>query len=123
MDPAMRDVDLEEQLPISHEQKLPLFLNPNKPNAPNEYLTLNDDDPIFATSFEMLIKECFRDNKHFILAKMQTRSVTSYKQSHSHFYNAYGILGLIYQKRRDEIVGRFHHLYPISAKNPMTNQV
>ena len=76
MDPAMRDVDLEDQFPISNEQKLPLFLNPSKLG---EYLTLTDDDSIFATSFEMLIKECFRDNKHFILAKMQTRSVSSYK--------------------------------------------
>ena len=97
MDPRMRDVDLEEQLPISQDDKLPLFLTPkNLNNNPSEYLTLSDDDPIFATSFEMLIKECFRDNKHFILAKMQTRSVTSYKQSHSHFYNAYGIIGLIF---------------------------
>ena len=97
MDPQMRDVDLEEQLPISHEDKLPLYLNPiNRNKGPSEYLPLTDDDPIFATSFEMLIKECFRDNKHFILAKMQTRSLTSYKQSHSHFYNAYGIIGLIF---------------------------
>jgi hypothetical protein len=97
MDPQMRDVDLEEQLPISLEDKLPLYLTPNNRNkGPSEYLPLGDDDPIFATSFEMLIKECFRDNKHFILAKMQTRSLTSYKQSHSHFYNAYGIIGLIF---------------------------
>jgi hypothetical protein len=97
MDPHMRDVDLEEQLPITQEDKLPLFLTPNnRSKGPSEYLPLTDDDPIFATSFEMLIKECFRDNKHFILAKMQTRSVTSYKQSHSHFYNAYGIIGLIF---------------------------
>lgn len=90
---------------------------------PDEYLTITDDDPIFATTYEMLIKECFRDNKHFILAKMQTRSVTSYKQCHSHFYNAYGILALIFYKKREEVVGRFHHQHPISAKNPMTNQV
>lgn len=75
----MRDVDLEEQLPISHEDKLPLYMSINNSIKPNEYLSLSDDDPIFATSFEMLIKECFRDNKHFILAKMQTRSLTSCK--------------------------------------------
>lgn len=71
----------------------------------------------------MLIKEAFRADKHFILAKMKTRSTNAFTQSHSHFFNAYGILRLIFKKRQEDIVGRFHHKYPMSAKNPLTNNV
>ena len=90
---------------------------------PDEYLNIAESDPIFSSSYEMLIKETFRDHKHFIIAKIQTRSITAYVQSHSHFFAAYGIMKLIFKKRRDEIVGRFHHEHPISAKNPLTNNV
>jgi hypothetical protein len=90
---------------------------------PDEYLDLEEVDAIFSTSYEMMIKEAFRDNKHFILAKIQTRSLTSYVQSHSHFFNAFGIMKLIFKKKRDEVVGRFHHQFPITAKNPLTNNV
>jgi hypothetical protein len=76
---------------------------------PEEYLDILEIDPIFSTSYEMMIKEAFRADKHFILTKIQTRSMTSYVQSHSHFFNAYGIMKLIFKKKRDEIIGRFHH--------------
>ena len=72
-------------------------------------LDIIETDPIFSTSYEMMIKEAFRGDKHFILAKIKTRSQTSYVQSHSHLFNAYGIMRLIFKKRRGEIVGRFHH--------------
>lgn len=39
----------------------------------------------------------------------------------SHFFNAYGILKLLFKKRESEFVGRFHERYPITAKNPITN--
>jgi hypothetical protein len=117
----------EEQQPIQSDQKLPLFQVPESDRPPNcypdEYLDLEEVDAIFSTSYEMMIKEAFRDNKHFILAKIQTRSLTSYVQSHSHFFNAYGIMKLIFKKKRDEFVGRFHHQFPITAKNPLTNNV
>ncbi|TNV79911.1 hypothetical protein FGO68_gene15764 [Halteria grandinella] len=76
----------------------------------------------------MMIKEAFRDDKHFLLAKIQTRSTSQINgaftvHSHSHFFNAYGIMKLIFKKRRDEIVGRFHHNHPMSAKNPLTNNL
>ena len=77
--PLRPNEELEEQRILSTEGKLPLFMSPDHGAMPDEYITITDDDPIFATSYEMLIKECFRDNKHFILAKMQTRSVTSYQ--------------------------------------------
>ena len=76
----------------------------------------------------MMIKEAFRADKHFILAKVKTRSNPSSKEEslilpHSHFFNIYGILKIIFKKKREEVVGRFHQKYPISSKNPLTNQV
>lgn len=41
-------------------------------------MNIAESDPIFSSSYEMLIKETFRDNKHFIIAKIQTRSITAY---------------------------------------------
>jgi hypothetical protein len=38
-----------------------------------EYLDLQETDPIFSSSFLMMIKESFRQNKHFIVAKIQSR--------------------------------------------------
>jgi len=37
-------------------------------------IDIKEIDPIFSTSFEMMIKEAFRADKHFYLAKMKTRS-------------------------------------------------
>jgi hypothetical protein len=39
-----------------------------------EYLDLKEVDPIISTSYEMMIKEAFRADKHFLLAKLKTRS-------------------------------------------------
>jgi hypothetical protein len=109
----MYDVDLGEQPVQDDGPKLPIYMQAEidrKPNSPpEEYVPLNEIDPIFSSSYEMMIKECFRDDKNFILAKIKTRSVTSYVSSHSHFFNAYGILRVIFKKRREEVVGRFHH--------------
>ena len=41
----------------------------------------------------------------------------------SHFFNAYGILKLIFKKRGADFIGRFHDRYPITVKNPITNCV
>jgi hypothetical protein len=61
--------------------KLPLFMTPEAERPPNTrpegYVDLSETDAIFSTSYEMMIKEAFRDNKHFIIAKIQTRSITS----------------------------------------------
>ena len=88
-------------------------------SGPDERLEIGETDPIFSTSYEMMIKEAFRADKHFILAKIKTRSVAA--QAHSHFFNAYGIMRLIFKKKGTEVVGRFHHLHPLTAKNPLTN--
>jgi hypothetical protein len=39
-----------------------------------EDLDIKDIDPIFSTSFEAMIKEAFRADKNFYLAKMKTRN-------------------------------------------------
>jgi hypothetical protein len=72
---------------------------------PDEFFDSGETDPIFSSSFEMMIKEAFRSDKHFILAKIKTRSKAA---AHSHFFNAYGIMKIIFKKRREELVGRFH---------------
>jgi hypothetical protein len=81
-------------------------------------------DPIFSTSYEMMIKEAFRADKNFILAKMKTRS-TNLKEvnfsSHSHYFNIHGILKILFKRKGQEIVGRFHAKHPLSSKNPLTN--
>jgi len=43
--------------------------------------------------------------------------------NHSHFFNAYGILRLLFKKKQEELVGRFHEQFPIAVKNPITNSV
>ena len=43
--------------------------------------------------------------------------------NHSHFFSAYSILRLIFKMKGSEFVGRFHENYPITVKNPITNQV
>jgi hypothetical protein len=35
-----------------------------------EYLNLEETDPIFCSSFSMMIKQAFRNDKHFIIAKI-----------------------------------------------------
>ena len=106
----------------SNEDKIPLYVTDGEVE---DFLDLKEVDPIISTSYEMMIKEAFRADKHFLLAKLKTRSNSekeSYK-THSHFFNLYGIMKILFKKRRDEIVGRFHHKYAMSAKNPLTNQV
>ncbi len=106
----------------NYEDKLPLFISDD---YVEDHLDLKEIDPIISSSYEMMIKEAFRSDKHFILAKLRTRSTSgkdSY-QTHSHFFNIYGILKIIFKQRRDEVVGRFHPKYAMSAKNPLTNQV
>jgi len=44
-------------------------------SGPDERLEFKETDPIFSTSYEMMIKEAFRADKHFILAKIKTRSL------------------------------------------------
>ena len=52
--------------------------NERKPGSgPDERLEIGETDPIFSTSYEMMIKEAFRADKHFILAKIKTRSVAA----------------------------------------------
>lgn len=74
-----------------------------------EWIDIQEVDPIFSTTFEMMIKEAFRADKNFILAKVLTRSQAQTIESHSHLFNIYGILRLLFKKKGDEVVGRYHH--------------
>ena len=86
-----------------------------------------------------MIKDAFAEGKHFMLAKIQTKQeITASNNAsdtktptdqhnntvnHNFFYNAYGILKLLFQKKNGYFVGRFHERFPITAKNPVTNSV
>lgn len=100
---------------------MPLFI---EDDHIKEYLDLNEVDPIISSTYEMMIKQAFRADKNFILAKLKTRSTLpkdSKTSTHSHFFNLFGIMKILFKKKGSEIVGRFHHKHPISAKNPLTN--
>jgi hypothetical protein len=58
-------------VPNPSDDKLPLYIDTE---IPNEYISIKEIDPIFSTSYEMMIKEAFRADKHFILAKILTRA-------------------------------------------------
>ena len=103
------------------------------------YLDLNDQDAIYGSSFSMMIKEAFRQDKHFILAKLKSRGQDKFETfekgsavnsenilSHegeiiSTFFNAYSILKLIFKKKNADFVGRFDLMNPLTAINPLTN--
>jgi hypothetical protein len=88
-------------------------------------LRLDENDPIFATTYKQMISESFAEGKHFFLARVISKSLDAMEltQNHSQFFNAYGILKLLFKRRQNELVGRFHERYPISVKNPITNSV
>jgi hypothetical protein len=104
----------------------------------DDFIDLKEVDPITNSSFEMMIKVAFRSDKNFVLAKVKTRSLQSQKEqalsqeghsalvgcnsvTHSHFFNLHAIVKLLFKKKGDEIVGRFHSKHPITSKNPLTN--
>jgi hypothetical protein len=97
-----------------------------------DFLDLNDTDPIYGSSFRMMIKEAFRNDKHFILAKLTTRGKDKFdcasendvkiiNSQISSYFNAFSILKLIFQKKNEEFIGRFHNQNAINAINPLTN--
>ena len=45
----------------------------NDEGVVKETLQLNEIDPIFATTFDQMIKESFAEGKHFFIAKIQSR--------------------------------------------------
>lgn len=88
-------------------------------------LSLDDVDPVSQAPFREMITEAFSQGKHFFLAKINAKNFNEYSQAddanHSHFYNAYSIIRLLFKKRNNMFVGRFHETYPITVKNPATN--
>ena len=90
-----------------------------------------------------MIEEAFREDKHFIVAKIQSRSEDRfddrmmetdpikegsriYRQQGnliSNLVNAYGILKLIFKKKNNIFYGRFSEPNPVTTTNPITNKV
>lgn len=71
-----------------------------------------------------MITESFAEGKHFFVAKILTKNIHEADPdaaNHSFYYNAYSILRLLFKKKNDQFVGRFHERYPITVKNPITN--
>ena len=105
----------------------------------SDFLDLNEIDCIYGSKFGMMIKEAFRDDKHFIFARLKSRGIDKFENeegkeevNHDSFiklegkivsndFNVYTIIKLLFKKKNEEFIGRFHHLYPITAVNPLTN--
>lgn len=87
----------------------------------NLKLDLQDMDGILGSTFEMLIKETFRADKHFIIARMKSRHEASFTKQFSSFFCIYSVMKMIFKKKGAETISRFHPTCAISAKNPMTN--
>ena len=79
-------------------QKLSLY---NEDGEVGHQIDLSDKDPIFHARYDSMIHECFSQGKHFILAKIITKKPQdsdgkNEESDHFHFFNAYGILKLIF---------------------------
>ena len=46
--------------------------------GPSDFLDLNEMDCIYGSKFSMMIKEAFRDDKHFILARLKPRGTDKF---------------------------------------------
>jgi hypothetical protein len=112
-----------------------------------EFLDLNETDVIYGSTFEKMIKEAFRSDKNFIVAKLKSRATDKFETTEKvysakyedkeeweslfkqegqeilSYFNAYSIIKLMFKKKNDEYVGRFHEKHSISAMNPLTNSV
>ena len=92
-----------------------------------------------------MIKEAFRDDKNFIVARLKSRASDKFdnkiypesrvsdhiKESRtllakegkvlSNHFNIYSIIKILFKKRGDEFVGRFDPDYTLASLNPLTN--
>ena len=87
------------------------------------WLDLREKDCIFCMSFRDMVGEAFRSGKHFLVAKMTSRSDADLSKTTYQLYNAYSVLRLIFKMRGAELVGRYHSRVSFFAKNPLTNCV
>lgn len=91
----------------------------------------------------MMIKEAFRADKHFIIAKLSSRGADKFVSEEcpssydvetevenllkqegeiiSNYFNVYSIIKLLFQKKGEDFVGRFHPEIAITSINPLTN--
>ena len=108
-----------------------------------DFLDLEETDAVYGSLFNMMIKEAFRDNKNFIVARVKSRGTDKYDNSRvprdpdyeeesqsilrkegpvlTNHFNIYSIVKLIFKKRGEEFVGRFHSECSVTALNPLTN--
>lgn len=106
----------------------------------SDFLDLNEIDCIYGSKFGMMIKEAFRDDKHFILARLRSRGQDKFENEEENDegkeaeklllkeskivvndFNIYSIMKILFKKKDGEYIGRFHQKYPITAANPLTN--
>ena len=107
-----------------------------------EFLDLSETDCIYGSEFQMMIKEAFRADKHFIVAKLKSRGTDSFNMDYTskydlhseitkileqegevvnNYFNVYSILKLLVRKKGQDFVGRYHPEFAISSLNPLTN--
>ena len=102
-------------------------------------------DSIYGSSFAMMVKESFRDDKNFIVAKMKSRGTANFKAEESNssqdyeeesreilkqegkiisnHFNIYSVLKILFRKKGQTLVGRYdkESSLPMTALNPLTN--
>jgi hypothetical protein len=107
-----------------------------------EYLDLGETDCIYGSEFGMMIKEAFRADKNFVVAKLKSRGTDNFDMDYTskydlqteifkildqqgevlnNFFNVYSIIKLLVRKRGDDFVGRYHPDSAIASLNPLTN--
>lgn len=88
---------------------------------------LDDTEAISNSSYRDLIEDACKAGQSMIIARLQTRDKADFRKKYfHHFYgpNLIKILFKVFQMPGQQILqSRYHQDYPITAKNPLTNQV
>lgn len=92
-------------------------------NLQESTLQLDEIEPISGVTFGTLA--C--DSQHIIIGSVQTRDRTDFRKKYVHHYygpNLIRILFSTFQLPNEQILrSRYHHEFPITAKDPLTNEV
>ena len=90
-------------------------------------IPLDDTEAISNSTFRCLIEDAVKVGQSVIVARMQTRDKADFRKKYfHHFYgpNLIKILFKVFQMPGQQVLqSRYHQDYPITAKNPLTNQV
>lgn len=87
------------------------------------HFQLEDIEPIANTSFKQML-----DERHVILiARVKTRDKQNFRKTYYHYYYGPNLIKILFQALQlptESILrSRYHNLYPITSKDPITNQV